>query len=41
MLTGDKTKANDFFLRSYKLAPPDAHYRGAAMIYLKKVGVMP
>lgn len=35
---GDERRAADFFLRSYLAAPADAHYRGAAGIYLEKLG---
>lgn len=38
LVIGDKVKATDFFSRSYIAAPPDAHYRGAAGIYLRKLG---
>lgn len=34
---GDKSKAADFFSRSYSAAPVDAHYRSAAKTYLQKL----
>ena len=37
LIIGDKVKAADFFSRSYTAAPADAHYRGAAGIYLHKL----
>jgi tetratricopeptide (TPR) repeat protein len=38
LIIGDEAKAADFFSRSYKAAPADAHYRKAAEIYLHKFG---
>jgi tetratricopeptide (TPR) repeat protein len=36
-LIGDKIKAKNFFVQSYAAAPVDAHYRGAAAMYLRKL----
>ena len=35
---GDEAKAAEFFSRSLKAAPADAHYRKATEIYLRKLG---
>lgn len=38
LIIGDDAKAVEFFSRSYRAAPVDAHYRRAAEIYLLKSG---
>jgi peptidoglycan/LPS O-acetylase OafA/YrhL len=37
LITDDETKAADFFHRAYTSAPADAHYRGAALTYLRRL----
>jgi len=37
LLAEDKAKAVCFFRQAYTTAPPDAHYRGAALTYLHKL----
>lgn len=39
LVIGDKVKAVDFFQRSYASASADAHYREAALIYLRKLEI--
>lgn len=37
MITADTSKAADYFRRAYTAAPPDAHYRGAALTNLRRL----
>lgn len=38
LIVGDKVKAAEYFYRSYLAAPLDAHYRGAAETYFRRLG---
>ncbi len=37
LIIGNDVRALDFFRRAYAAAPTDAHYRGAAMTYIKRL----
>jgi len=37
LIMGNQTKAADFFRRAYTEAPTDAHYRGAALTYIRRL----